>query len=75
MAEAWAAMVLATARSMVQPMRVPARGPFAMNGHRTMPPASGLPAPSSMRTRATSVSAAPPITQEITAAGPAAWAP
>lgn len=57
-----------------QPTTVPTSRPLAYSGHRTVPPPSGLVAPSSTITRATSAQSAPAAIQDSSAAGPAVWA-
>jgi hypothetical protein len=61
------------------PNEAPAAPPNAICGNRAVPPATGYMAPSSACTSARSRIATPPITHEMTAAGPAVasapWAP
>ena len=56
------------------PNEMPATLPKAKCGNRAVPPETGYMPPSSACTRARMMTAMPPMTQPIRAAGPAAWA-
>jgi hypothetical protein len=58
-------------RKAIQPVVKPIRLPKAYCGKRALPPATGYMPPSSAWVRASNITAPPPSTQEMTAAGPA----
>ena len=58
-------------RNAIQPVVKPIRLPKANRGNRALPPATGYMPPSSACVKASSITAPPPITQLMTAAGPA----
>src|SRR3954463_8766218 len=66
---------VAACRKENQPKDAPAAPPKAYGGNRADPPDTGYIPPSSACTRARTSIATPPITQEITAAGPAVTSP
>jgi hypothetical protein len=58
-------------RNATQPLVKPVKFPNANRGNRALPPATGYMPPSSAWVKASNITAPPPSTQEMTAAGPA----